>query len=115
MGNDETLARLQKDDHIIRLLAQLQERLGVGAFQIVDHWEADLRAIGIAHPSNVQRLAYIAAPDPAHGSFYVELEDEPQAGSDLPYSLVGRYRNISFDELVRLVAAHFRSASEPSG
>jgi hypothetical protein len=105
----DRVARLEKDDDIMRMLAKLQQRLGVGAFQVVDHWEADLRAIGIADPLDEHRLAYIAAVDPA-GNFYVELEDAPPVGSELPYSISGRYRDVNFDRLAELVAGHLRCA-----
>ena len=102
-------ASLRKDEHILRMLARLQQRLGPGAFQVVDHWEADLRAVGIAHPRDEHLLVYVADVN-AEDRFYVELEDSPANGSDMPYSVRGRYRSVSFDELVELAAAHFQSA-----
>ena len=59
MAFSDELSSMQKDDHILRMLANLRQRLGEGAFQIVDHWQADLRAVGIAHPDHEHRLAYM--------------------------------------------------------
>jgi hypothetical protein len=110
MADFKELSGLQKDVHILTMLANLRQRLGPGAFRVVDHWDADLRAVGIAHPRNEHILAYIADVD-AEGRFYVELEISAPAGSQVPYSVAGRHRSVSFDELVTLVAEHFRSAA----
>jgi hypothetical protein len=48
MADFDEFAGLQNDEHILRMLANLQQRLGPGSFQTVDHSEADLRAVGIA-------------------------------------------------------------------
>jgi hypothetical protein len=58
------LPKLQKHDAVLEMLIKLERRLGRGAFQIVDHWESDLDAVGVAHPRNRALLAYISAYDP---------------------------------------------------
>jgi hypothetical protein len=100
-------SKLQKHDGVLEMLAKLERRLGRGSFQIVDHWEGLLDAVGIAHPFNREVLAYIAAYGPE--DFHVELELPPLAGSELPYSVAGEFRSVTFDELVQIVAKHFSS------
>ncbi|MGO9273904.1 MAG: hypothetical protein ACLQOO_27295 [Terriglobia bacterium] len=99
--------KVEKHDAVLGMLARLEKRLGRGAFQIVDHWEGDLDAIGVADPCNRELLAYIAVY--ASDDFYVELELPPQPGSELPYSVAGQFRPATFDELAQIVAKHLAS------
>jgi hypothetical protein len=101
MAEYAEFSNLPKSHTVIEMLVRLEQRFGRGGFQIVDHWDADLDAVGIAHPSNQELLAYIAV----HGSedYYVELELPCSAGSALPYSVAGEYRSVTFDR----VAARF--------
>jgi hypothetical protein len=96
--------KLEKHEAVLGLLARLEKRLGRGSFQIVDHWDSDLDAIGVAHPRNLELLAYIAAYGPE--DFYVELELPPKPGSELPYSVAEQFRSLGFDEVAHLVANH---------
>lgn len=105
-------AKFQKHDAVLKMLSRLEHRLGSGTFQIVDHWESDLDAIGVAHPSNGELLAYIAAYGPE--DFYVELELPPEQGSELPYSVAGQFRSLTFDEVARIVAKHLSSSGTDS-
>jgi hypothetical protein len=100
-------SKLQKDGTVLEMLAKLEQRLGRGSFQIVDHWDSLLDAVGIAHPRNREVLVYIAAHGPE--DFHVELELPPLAGSELPYSVAGEFRSVTFDDLVQIVAKHFSS------
>lgn len=98
---------MEKHNAIFEMLASLEHRLGRGTFQIVDHWEGDLNAVGVAHPRNRELLAYIAANGPE--DFYVELEVPPPPGSELPYSVAGRFRSLTFNKLAEVVAKHLAS------
>ena len=51
---------MQKHDAVLEMLTKLERRLGRGSFQIVDHRESLLDAVGIAHPRNRELLVYIA-------------------------------------------------------
>jgi hypothetical protein len=53
-------ANMVKDDAILDAVEHLRKCLGQDEFQIMDHWEADLIAIGIASPSDLQRLVYFS-------------------------------------------------------
>ncbi len=45
-----------KDGQIEHLLFALQQALGREYFDMVDHWEDDLNAVGVAHPLRHKRL-----------------------------------------------------------
>ena len=107
MAEDAKFQKVVKHDAVLRMLSRLEHRLGSDAFQIVDHWVSDLDAIGVAHPSNRELLVYIAAYGPE--DFYVELELPPQQGNELPYSVAGQFRSLTFDEVARIVAKHLSS------
>jgi hypothetical protein len=58
-----------KDDAILDAAEHLRKCLGQDEFQIMDHWEADLIAVGIASPSDLQRLVYFSL-DPAESAVF---------------------------------------------
>jgi hypothetical protein len=68
---------LDKDPIIIALLERLGERLGPDSFDIVDHWESDLCAVGIASPRDHGILAYLSCYGEPEGRYHVELELPP--------------------------------------
>lgn len=109
MGIDDQFSSLNKDGRITRTLIELERRLGPDAFRIVDHWDADFRAIGIARPGHEEILAYVAVGD-AENSYYLELEASPAATSELPYALAARLHSLTFDELVMHIARHLNDA-----
>jgi hypothetical protein len=100
------MATMVKDNAIRGALLCLEERLGIGAFQIIDHWEADLTAIGIASPSDTRRLVYVAADRERSGIYHGRLERAPEPGSGLPYEDCGEFKDVDLDELVRVVSHH---------
>ncbi len=97
---------LNKDISIRRMLARLARRLGCQRFDIVDHWEIDLCAIGIASPRNHGVLVYISTYRKHPTRYDVELELPPTPGNDFPYEVASRHSNLTFEELVRVVRAH---------
>jgi hypothetical protein len=104
------MALLDKDPAIVTLLRRLSDRLGLDAFEIVDHWEPDLCAIGIASPRDHGVLAYISCFGEPEGRYHVELELPPSPGGELPYQDAGRYDDLGFEALVSVVSAHFGRA-----
>lgn len=110
MADHNDFTKLEKHPALLDLLKNLERSLGPGAFQVVDHWQGDSDAIGVAHPLNRKLLAYIAA----HGSddFYIELELPPQPGSELPYSVAGEFQSLSFDQAAVIVAEHFANGNQ---
>jgi len=79
-----TASRLIKDQTIHDVLAKLGTRFGEGVFDIVDHWDGDLFAVGIARPDNHAALAYISCYGMHEDHYDVELELPTRTGSDYP-------------------------------
>jgi hypothetical protein len=100
---------LDKESSIVEVLDRLQARLGPDTFAIVDHWDCDRRAVGVARPDDHGVLAYIAT----WGSgFYVELELPPPPGDDFPNAVAGQHSGLSAEQVVQIVAGHL-SLSQP--
>lgn len=109
--------KLEKDESIHRLLARLEASLGKDAFHVVDHWEADLSAIGIARPDNHGVLVYIAMFGQEEDSYFVSLELPTTAGGetwkDHPYTPAGEKQLHGLDNLLNVIRRHFAWRSEP--
>ncbi|MFY0530539.1 hypothetical protein ACN28I_47690 [Archangium gephyra] len=71
---------IQKDKRILALLARLP--MNERGWVIVDHWDADLMAVGIAHPSDVRRLVYVSTFKKENGRYDYECEVPTGAGPD---------------------------------
>jgi hypothetical protein len=99
---------LEKHPNILEALRRLASSLGQHAFVVVDHWEADDTAVGVASPHDSSRLVYIASPDGGPGLYYAELEFPPSAESDLPYTPGPSHSGVELTDLVRLVSEHLR-------
>jgi len=95
--------KLAKDSTILDMLERLRAALGSDAFDIVDHWPADLIAVGIASPTNHQVLVYIAVGD---DGYYAELELPPDPANDSLYEVAGSHSGLSFGQLVGIIAKH---------
>ena len=97
---------LVKDESIHELLARLGKAMRGRAFQVVDHWEASLCAIGVASPEEKRVLAYISTFDKPPGYYFVSLELPPPRGSERSYLPAGEHEHVDFKELARLVRKH---------
>ena len=103
-----------KDDEIRDLLSWLRSRLGQN-FVVIDHWEADRSAVGVAATDDPKQLVYIASRGQPAGPYFVELETAPGEGSDLPYTMVGRFEAVDREQLLRITAQHLNAGTpEPS-
>ena len=89
---------------IIELVNWLREHLA--DFSVVDHWDADLSAVGISAPHDPKLLAYISNHGRPPGYYFVELEAAPALDSDLPYDVVNTFETVSRDELLKIVSEH---------
>ena len=78
--------KLVKDKTILSLIDRLKALMGVDAFDVVDRWDADLCAIGIARPDNHHVLVYVSTYRQPAGNYEVFLELPPEPGSDDPYT-----------------------------
>lgn len=93
-----------KDERLVAVVRRLREDLGRDAFVVVDHWDADLLAIGLARPEDPAVLVYVAVA--RDGLFF---ECEVPAGES--YKVTARQEGASYEDLRRAVAAHLRSAA----
>lgn len=97
---------MTKDVSIHALLARFEAAFGAGSFDVVDHWEADLCAVGVARPGEPGTLAYVSTFGLPDGRYSVRLERPPSPGSDLPYTPAGEREDIGLDEVLAVVGAH---------
>lgn len=95
-----------KSAAIDKMLAFLTATLGPFSFDVVDHWEGDLVATGIARPSDHSRLVYVLS-EPLE-RFTAILELAPKVGSEIPYADVGKHQRLTLVELAQVVRAHLR-------
>jgi hypothetical protein len=103
-ADDESM---NKAKEIQAVLAWLREQLG-DRFVVIDHWDADLNAIGVASPEDPHRLVYICAGSEEPERYFVELETAPSEGSDLPYESVGKFTSVDREQLARIVKDHLK-------
>ncbi len=93
-----------KDEDIRQVITSLQDELGLDAFDIVDHWETDSLAIGIARPDNHKTLIYIATCE-SDNRYFVSLENPP-VDEDFPYQQGEIFDGIDFITLMNVVKKH---------
>jgi uncharacterized protein (DUF433 family) len=94
-----------KDKAIQHVVGWLEDRLR-GSLVILDHWDGDLSAVGIARPESPDNLVYISTWGRSPGRYFVELEAPPAPGSELPYEITGRYENVDQESLLGIVREH---------
>ena len=98
---------MTKDASLCTLTDVLIRRFGADSIVVIDHWEDDDRAIGIASSRDPARLVYVAALEDAPGAYDLALEDAPEE-EDLPYSDCGWHYRVRLPQLIRIVANHLR-------
>jgi hypothetical protein len=101
-----TMPNIEKDSTILDLLDRLATEFGVGAFGVVDHWDAGLCAIGIAQPGTDRPLLYVCTWQKEPGRYYADVELPPETGSEHPYEQGPEFADISFSELIVLLDKH---------
>jgi hypothetical protein len=104
------ISALAKDEGLVAAVLRLRDRWGDLAFDIVDHWEANLHGVGLGRRDDHSVLVYVDNFGKADGTYDVELETPP-SGSAFPYTVAGRYGSVSFDELSSLVGRHLGLAA----
>jgi hypothetical protein len=94
---------LRKDKSIWMLLGDLARRLDSQGYQVVDHWEADLHAIGVAAQGNPDHLVYVCTFGQPPGTVAYECETP---GTDVPYVTTGTGNAAGVDELASIIQRH---------
>jgi hypothetical protein len=94
-------ASITKDRSIWRLVAELAKRFDAHRFQIIDHWDADLFAIGIARTTEPRRLVYVSTYRQPAGSYSFQCEGAAGTLQENAQADVA-----TFDELVDCLRKH---------
>ena len=95
--------KLVKDKSILDLLA----RLGIKArgWLVMDHWDADLCAIGLGAQKEPRRLVYVSTFRQKADRYYYECEIP--CGPELAdYSVVEEAENVDFETLLSVLERH---------
>ena len=91
------------DTTIATLLSALDlKRRG---WQVVDHWDAALCAVGIARASEPRRLVYVSTFNQEPGKYYYECE-LPGGPEDTDYVATDRGEGVTYDELLDILVRH---------
>jgi hypothetical protein len=100
---------VRKSAAVGELVRALEEHLGERAFVVVDHWEADLRTIGVASVRDPRLLVYVSVNDAAP-RYFVSFEFPPAGEwTDHPYT-PGEERSVdTLSEVIALVKKHITS------
>lgn len=93
---------LTKDRSIWKLLAVLADRLGDRRFQVVDHWDADLFAIGVARTGMPTHLVYLSTFNQPPGHYSYECEQLGAAHLEASR----RAEGVSIEQLLTVVREH---------
>ena len=95
-----------KDESILKLLAILE--LDQRDWSIVDYWEADLCAIGIASNQKLGRLVYISTFNKKPGQYDYECEVLRELDAE-SYETVRSGTNVDINELLAIMEKHLSS------
>jgi hypothetical protein len=94
---------IAKDRSILALLAKLP--MTSRGWVTVDHWEADLCAIGIASKEHPRRLVYVSTYGKECDRYYYECE-EPSGVAPEEHKTVDRGTDVDFRTLARVIEGH---------
>jgi len=94
---------MEKDARIQKLLVLLQlEKRG---WVIVDHWDADLCAVGIATAGFPRKLVYVSVLGMPDGNYYFECES-PTGAEATEYQVTQEGNADSIDKLLVVLERH---------
>ena len=98
-----------KEKSILRLLERLDlEKRG---WIVLDNWDADLCAVGIAVANRPRQLVYVSTFNRGPGVYHFECET-PTGDSDAEYVITHRNEKASFAELLHALESHLGSPSD---
>ena len=93
----------RKDRTIRELITRLE--LAARGWQVVDHWEADLQAIGVATKQDPRRLVYVSTFSRAPGHFDYQCE-APAGPDDEDYTTTTSGDDVDYETLLKVLEAH---------
>lgn len=94
---------MKKDQTVKSLIEHLD--LPRRGWTVVDHWEADLCAIGVASLRNTRRLVYVSTFGTEDGRFDYQCEVASGASVD-EYRITRSGNNVSLRELIEVMEEH---------
>jgi hypothetical protein len=104
-----TASPLRKHGSIWKFLGQLSKRLDSEQFRVIDHWDSDLYAIGVAAISDLGRLVYVCTFARPPGTYTYECEIP--AGHDAAPITTERGLAGSLDEIAAIIRRHLGISS----
>jgi hypothetical protein len=94
----------QKGTSIRELVQRLRERLGAASFVVVDHWQQDPFAIGIANPQDPRVLAYINTGSETAARYFLSFETPPlDSWANPAHRRAGEHSVETIDEIALLI------------
>lgn len=96
-----------KHESVLEMLAQLSAVLNPSGWEVVDHWEADLHAVGIARRGQPEVLVYVSTYGLPPGRFSCECE--PAGCRGAVAGALGTAEGIDFKTLVSVIEGHLHS------
>ena len=99
---------LTKEQSIVNLL----ECLGLTerGWLIVDHWEGDMCAVGVAARSSPRRLVNVSTCNKKEGLYDYECESPSGQGED-EYEVADAGQDVAFDVLLLAMAKHLNKGA----
>jgi hypothetical protein len=94
-----------KHPSLRHLISELLRRMPDGSFIVVDHWEADPFAIGLARPAQPGHLAYITSLTAAQGTYFMSRE-LPSDSDLIPYREGEAQQYTDIDTLAAAILDH---------
>ena len=83
----------------------MREDLGNDAFDVVDHWDADPCAVGVAPRNDHGFLVYISSLSTTQGVYAYQCECPP-TGEAVPYDADPMVETATYAELLDAVRSH---------
>jgi hypothetical protein len=99
----------KKDRSLRELVSNLAERLPPKSFIVVDRWEADPFAIGLARPSDPDHLVFITSDRDVNGRFFM-LRQLPSDSDRVPHRAAGADQFQDIEALADAIADHLGAA-----
>lgn len=96
-----------KEASITKFLERLSGALDPSTWMTVDHWDADLHAIGVARTGDPTRLVYVSTWGQEEGQYAFDCEAPDE--SPTKFKVVRREEAASFDTLLSAISTHLFS------
>lgn len=96
----------QKTQQIKRLVEHLLKKYGSTDIVVIDYWDADNTAIGLADKTK-KYTVYITDNGGMDNTFFISLENPPTS-DDSPYTPGGEFDNLAVEEVEKTLIKHLK-------